>query len=122
MSALELPDDFGSKLRDWRERNSLTQRRLADILEVTPQTVGKWERGEAVQKRFRAKLVALLKTETEETGTVVPLRGDATGSHPRSILDQLSFALVARLGAGPPLTPSDMEAVRWIEKGYRQST
>ena len=36
---------LGKQLRNYRQRNELTQKQLANILYVSDRTVSKWERG-----------------------------------------------------------------------------
>ena len=36
---------IGQSIRDYRERNGVSQRQLADALGISPQAVSKWEHG-----------------------------------------------------------------------------
>ena len=41
-----LLDQFARRIREYRERRHLSQREVANLLQVSPQAVSKWERGE----------------------------------------------------------------------------
>lgn len=43
---------LGKQLRNYRQRNELTQKQLANILYVSDRTVSKWERGVSQTKRY----------------------------------------------------------------------
>lgn len=40
-------EKLGQRLRERRERSGLSQREVAEALQVSPQAVSKWERGES---------------------------------------------------------------------------
>ncbi|MBS5658555.1 MAG: helix-turn-helix transcriptional regulator [Oscillibacter sp.] len=45
-------------IRALREKKGLSAKKLADLMEVTPQAVGKWERGEANPSAMQLPVLA----------------------------------------------------------------
>ena len=60
-----LLEDMGNAIRTWRQRLGFTQNDLASALQVSPQAVSKWERGE------NAPDIALLPALSEVLGASV---------------------------------------------------
>lgn len=71
---------FSKNLKEARERSGLSQREVAGKVFVSPQAVGKWERGEAtpspeavakLAELFQISADELLDVDTKKLGTVV---------------------------------------------------
>lgn len=43
---------IGSNIKELRKRNNITQEKLAEYLDITYQTVSKWENGVSQTKRY----------------------------------------------------------------------
>lgn len=58
---------IGDNIRVFRDMHDLTQAELADLLDVTRESVGKWERGEmAIRDRHVSRLVELYGIEPDD--------------------------------------------------------
>jgi class 3 adenylate cyclase len=68
---------FGRRVRQQRERLGLSQRELADALQVSPQAVSKWERGENGPELVQLpNLASLLDLSLDELLGANPVVGD----------------------------------------------
>jgi len=57
-------ESIGEKIFKSRKANGLTQAGLAELLHVSPQAVGKWERGESLPDVFMLAKIAKIFGET----------------------------------------------------------
>lgn len=81
--------ELGDKIRSAREAAGMSQEALAKAVDVSPRTIGNWERGESSP---RSKLGAL------ERLLAVRLRGGVANERPSPRLDEATDAqFVARL-------------------------
>lgn len=64
----------GQQIRDARERASLTQEQLAQLVGVTHRTVGNWERGASVPRNRLAKVREVLPHIDDQDDRNVDLR------------------------------------------------
>lgn len=66
--------DFGARLAAAREKAGLSQRALAEAMDVAPQVVGKWERtASAVTSDTLKKLAVVLDTTADELLGLTPV-------------------------------------------------
>ena len=80
------------KLREERLRRQWTQQDLADRLETTKLTIGRWERGISVPgPHFRLKLYALFGKSAEELG-LVGMQVSATHPERDILAEELTHA------------------------------
>ena len=55
-------DSFGSKLREWRQKNNVDAQRIADELRLNKETVLRWERGESTpHKSNKEKIIDYMR-------------------------------------------------------------
>ena len=87
-------NQLSSRIREARERNHLTQELLGERLGVRPQTIGRWERGEAPQRRFFGPLAELVGVPERDLPSLLQPRVGAEvhlfpGSHTNADGNQL---------------------------------
>jgi transcriptional regulator with XRE-family HTH domain len=65
----------GSELRERRLSLGLTQARLAEILDVKPNTVARWERGILVVPKYIALAIETVERDQDSSAKKTPKKG-----------------------------------------------
>lgn len=89
----------GAEIRAARERRGWSQAQLADAVDVSPRSVGNWERGESVPKNRAARLRMVLNPEP---GTGNPLDAYSTAELLAEVAHRVARLEAAARDGDPP--------------------
>jgi transcriptional regulator with XRE-family HTH domain len=106
--------DFGKNLTELRKARGLTQQALADLLEVQPRLLGRWERDQGKpQFDYILKLADVLEVSLDRL-----LRGEATQPVQFEIKNKMLKELCKRVDE---LRPEDQDLIcHFLDMAVRQ--
>ncbi|NQU42227.1 helix-turn-helix domain-containing protein [bacterium] len=110
-----LLEDLGGRIRSRREKQGLKQRDIANALQVTPQAVSKWERGENAPDLFILGRLAILLGVSTDWLLGVPAEG-------RDTFEATVFASSVHGAYGRSLGLPPVDFAAWANGLFHQLT
>lgn len=123
--AASQPDDmtFRDQLVEYRRVNGLTQADLALRLGTTSTTVGRWERGQTPQQRWRQRFAELRAAESADVIPFPEIRASLGAHAPADHGDvdpDVVRSLAKRFESGVPVRPDEIQMMQVLLGAARQ--